>query len=387
MICTLKNIRRNDWILQMHSAEAKSRKAGHCLVFASCASLLKSNTDYIESEAKRVLMNSSEYISIVENIKREIKAAQYRAAVHANADMLLLYHDIGCVINEHKSWGNKFIDNLATDIRIEFPESKGYSVRNLKYMAKFAETYPDREFVQTVSAQIPWSHNIAIIEKVKGPEQRIWYIQKTAENGWSHNVLIHQIESGLYQRQVLVDKVSNFESRLPSPQSELAVQTMKDPYVFDFIPFREDMVERDIEQALVRDVTKLLLELGTGFAFLGNQYHLNVGGDDFYIDLLFYNLNLRCYVVIELKTGDFKPEYAGQLNFYLSAVDGILKKEEDNPSIGLLLCKSKNNLVAEYSLKDISKPIGVSEYKVTSSLPDDLEKQLPSVEDIQKRIK
>lgn len=349
--------------------------------------IIVKNTDYIESEVKRVLMNSSEYISIVENIKREIKAAQYRAAIHANVDMLLLYHDIGCVINEHKLWGNRFIDNLATDIRIDFPESKGYSVRNLKYMAKFAETYPNREFVQTVSAQIPWSHNIAIIEKVKDPEQRIWYIQKTAENGWSHNVLIHQIESGLYQRQVLVDKVSNFESRLPSPQSELAAQTMKDPYVFDFIPLREEMLERDIEQALVRDVTKLLLELGTGFAFLGNQYHLNVGGDDFYIDLLFYNLNLRCYVVIELKAGDFKPEYAGQLNFYLSAVDGILKKEEDNPSIGLLLCKSKNNLVAEYSLKDISKPIGVSEYKVTRSLPDALEEQLPSVEDIQKRIK
>ena len=263
----------------------------------------------------------------------------------------------------------------------------GYSVRNLKYMAKFAETYPDRKFVQTVSAQIPWSHNIAILEKVKDPQQRIWYIEKTAENGWSHNVLIHQIESSLYERQVLADKVTNFEHRLPSPQSELAVQTMKDPYVFDFIPFRENMLERDIEQALVRDVTKLLLELGTGFAFLGNQYPLNVGGDDFYIDLLFYNLNLRCYVVIELKTGDFKPEYAGQLNFYLSAVDGILKKEQDNPSIGLLLCKSKNNVVAEYSLKDISKPIGVSEYKITSSLPDDLEKQLPSVEDIQKRIK
>ena len=349
--------------------------------------IIVKNTDYIESEVKRVLMNSSEYISIVENIKREIKAAQYRAAIHANVDMLLLYHDIGCVINEHKLWGNRFIDNLATDIRIDFPESKGYSVRNLKYMAKFAETYPNREFVQTVSAQIPWSHNIAIIEKVKDPEQRIWYIQKTAENGWSHNVLIHQIESGLYQRQVLVDKVSNFESRLPSPQSELAAQTMKDPYVFDFIPFREEMLERDIEQALVRDVTKLLLELGTGFAFLGNQYHLNVGGDDFYIDLLFYNLNLRCYVVIELKAGDFKPEYAGQLNFYLSAVDGILKKAEDHPSIGLLLCKSKNNLVAEYSLKDISKPIGVSEYKVTSSLPNALEEQLPSVEDILKRIK
>ena len=293
-----------------------------------------------------MLMNTPEYLSIIENIKSEIKAAQYRATIHANSDLLLLYYDIGRTINEYKTWGNKFVENLSYDIRVAFPETKGYSVRNLKYMAKFAARFSDREIVQEVLAQITWYHNIA-----------------------------------------LMDKVTNFERRLPSPQSELAAQTMKDPYVFDFIPFREDMLERDIEQALVRDVTKLLLELGTGFAFLGNQYHLNVGGDDFYIDLLFYNLNLRCYVVIELKTGEFKPEYAGQLNFYLSAVDGILKKDQDNPSIGLLLCKSKNNVVAEYSLKDISKPIGVSEYKVTSSLPDDLEKQLPSVEDIQKRIR
>ena len=225
------------------------------------------------------------------------------------------------------------------------------------------------------------------MDKVKSADEHIWYAEQVAINGWSRNVLVHQIESGLYQRQVLAEKVSNFESRLPSPQSELAAQTMKDPYIFDFIPFKEDMIERDIEQALVKDVTKLLLELGTGFAFLGNQYHLNVGGDDFYIDLLFYNLNLRCYVVIELKTGEFKPEYAGQLNFYLSAVDGILKKEQDNPSIGLLLCKSKNDLVAEYSLKDMSKPIGVSAYQITSNLPEELERQLPSVEDIQKRIK
>lgn len=332
-------------------------------------------------------MNSSEYLATIEQVKQEIKLAQYRAAMHVNADLVLLYHSIGCVINEHKAWGNKFIDNLASDIRMEFPNSKGYSVRNLKYMAKFALAYPDREFVQTVSAQIPWSHNTAILDKIKDPEQRVWYIKKTAENGWSHSVLIHQIESGLYQRQAVAEKVSNFENRLPVPQSELAVQTMKDPYIFDFIPFREDMVERDIERALVQDVTKLLLELGTGFAFLGNQYHLNVGGDDFYIDLLFYNLNLRCYVVIELKTGEFRPEYAGQLNFYLSAVDGIIKTEQDNPSIGLLLCKSKNNLVAEYSLKDMSKPIGISEYRVTSDLPAELEKQLPSVEDIQRRIK
>lgn len=334
-----------------------------------------------------MLMNSGEYLITIEQVKQEIKAAQYRATLHANAELVLLYHSIGCVINAHKEWGNKFIDNLATDLRLEFPDSKGYSVRNLKYMAKFAAAYPDKEFVQQAVAQIPWGHNIVLLDKIPNPKERIWYIETCRKNGWSRAVLIHQIESGLYQRQVLSEKTSNFEMRLPSPQSELAVQAIKDPYVFDFIPFRADMVERDIEDALVRDVTKLLLELGTGFAFLGNQYHLNVGGDDFYIDLLFYNLNLRCYVVIELKTGEFKPEYAGQLNFYLSAVDELLKKDQDNPTIGLLLCKSKNNLVAEYSLKDMSKPIGVSEYRVTSSLPTELENQLPSVEDLQKRIK
>lgn len=332
-----------------------------------------------------MLMNNNEYIDLVQLVKREIRQAQYKATLNVNKELIMLYYCIGRLINEHKSWGSKFIDNLAADIKIAFPESKGYSVRNLKYMAKFAATY-DEAFVQTVSAQIPWSHNIAILDKVKMPDQREWYIRKVVENGWSHSVLIHQIESGLYQRQAISDKISNFESRLPSLQSELAVQTMKDPYIFDFIPFKEDMVERDIEQALVKDITKLLLELGTGFAFLGNQYHINVGGDDFYIDLLFYNLNLRCYVVIELKSGEFKPDYAGQLNFYLSAVDGIIKSEHDNPTIGLLLCKSKNNVVAEYALKDMSKPIGVSEYRVTSDLPDNLSRQLPSIEDIQKHI-
>ena len=334
-----------------------------------------------------MLINSDDYFSTIETIKQNIRTAQYRATISVNKELLLLYHSIGLVINEHKAWGNKFIENLAADIKLAFPDVTGYSVRNLKYMAKFSLRFPDKEFVQAALAQITWYHHIALMDKVKGADEHIWYAEQAARNGWTRNVLVHQIESGLYQRQVLVEKVSNFENRLPSPQSELALQTMKDPYIFDFIPFKEDMVERDIEQALVKDVTKLLLELGTGFAFLGNQYHLNVGGDDFYIDLLFYNLNLRCYVVIELKTGEYKPEYAGQLNFYLSAVDGILKKEHDNPSIGLLLCKSKNDLVAEYSLKDISKPIGVSAYRVTSNLPEELEKQLPSIEDIQKRIK
>lgn len=333
-----------------------------------------------------MLMNSNEYLSIVESIKKEIRTAQYRATIRVNRELLMLYYSIGDIINKHKTWGNKFIENLAADIKLSFPDATGYSVRNLKYMAKFSSRFPNQEIVQAALAQITWYHHIALMDKVKRPEEHIWYAKQAAKNGWSRNVLVHQIESGLYQRQVLTEKISNFENRLPSPQSELATQTMKDPYIFDFIPFKSDMVERDIEKALVKDVTKLLLELGTGFAFLGNQYHLNVGGDDFYIDLLFYNLNLRCYVVIELKTGEFKPEYAGQLNFYLSAVDGILKKEQDNPSIGLLLCKSKNDLVAEYSLKDMSKPIGVSSYRVTSDLPKELEHQFPSLEDIQKRI-
>lgn len=274
-----------------------------------------------------MLINDNKYLSIIETIKSEIESARFRATISVNSELTMLYYNIGSIINENKSWGNKFIENLAKDIKLEYPNSKGYSVRNLKYMAKFADEYTDKEFVQTVSAQIPWSHNCLIMDKVKTHEKRKWYIEKTIENGWSHSVLTHQIESGLYERQAIAEKISNFENRLPATQSELAIQTMKDPYIFDFIPFKEDMLEKDIEQALVKDITALLLELGTGFAFLGNQYHLNVGGDDFYIDLLFYNLNLRSYVVIELKTGDFKPEYAGQLNFYLSAVDGILKKD------------------------------------------------------------
>lgn len=334
-----------------------------------------------------MLMNNKEYFETIESIKNEIKSAQYKATVSVNRELIMLYYNIGKVINAHKTWGSKFIDNLAADIKLSFPNTTGYSARNLKYMAKFAAMFEDAEIVQAVLAQLTWYHNMALMDKAQDTEQYVWYAQETIKNGWSRNVLVHQIESGLYERQAIAEKISNFENRLASPQSELAVQTMKDPYIFDFIPFKEDMVERDIEQALVKDITKLLLELGTGFAFLGNQYHLNVGGDDFYIDLLFYNLNLRCYIVIELKTGEFKPEYAGQLNFYLSAVDGMLKKDNDNSSIGLLLCKSKNALVAEYALKDMSKPIGVSEYKITNSLPEGLSRQLPSVEDIQKRIK
>lgn len=279
-----------------------------------------------------MLMNDNQYLGVVKEIKERIEQARHSVVLSANKELILMYYEIGKIINFHKSWGNKFIDNLAKDIKLAYPDSTGYSSRNLKYMAKFAAEYTDEQIVQTLSAQLTWSHNIDIMDKVKDMDERKWYMLKAIENGWSHNVLVHQIESKLYERQAVGTKVTNFDKLLPAPQSELAIQTMKDPYVFDFIPFREDMLERDIENALTKQITAFLLELGTGFAFLGNQYHLNVGGDDFFIDLLFYNLNLRCYVVIELKTGDFKPEYAGQLNFYLSAVDGQLKKDTDNPT-------------------------------------------------------
>jgi predicted nuclease of restriction endonuclease-like (RecB) superfamily len=333
-----------------------------------------------------MLLNDNQYLSVVEEIKNKIQSARYKATVAVNSELVLLYHSIGQTINEHKAWGNKFIDNLAKDIALAYPEAKGYSVRNLKYMAKFAAEFTDIQFVQQAVAQIPWGHIIVLLDSVPLDEQRRWYILNTIENGCSRSVLVHQIESKLYERQVIAEKVSNFDCRLPTPQSELAVQTMKDPYVFDFVPFSRDMAERDIENALVKDVTAFLLELGTGFAFLGHQYHLNVGGDDFYIDLLFYNINLRCYVVIELKNEKFKPEHAGQLSFYISAVDGELKKEGDNPTIGLLLCKSKNNLVAEYALQDVNKPMGISEYRL-GELPEEYKNLLPSIEDIQKRIK
>lgn len=333
-----------------------------------------------------MLLNDNQYIAVVEEIKDKIQSARYKATVAVNSELVLLYHSIGIIINEHKSWGNKFIDNLSKDITLAYPSAKGYSVRNLKYMAKFAAEFTDMEFVQQAVAQIPWGHVIVLLDSVPLDEQRRWYILNTIQHGCSRSVLVHQIESKLYERQVIAEKVSNFDCRLPAPQSELAVQTMKDPYVFDFVPFSRDMEERDIENALVKDVTAFLLELGTGFAFLGHQYHLNVGGDDFYIDLLFYNINLRCYVVIELKNEKFKPEHAGQLSFYISAVDGELKKEGDNPTIGLLLCKSKNNLVAEYALQDINKPMGVSEYRL-GELPEEYKDLLPSIEDIQKRFK
>jgi len=333
-----------------------------------------------------MLINDSEYSKIINDIKLEIRQAKHRAMLSVNSELITLYWNIGNVINQHNSWGSKFIDNLSRDIKFEFPNAKGYSVRNLKYMAKFAKTYTNFTFVQRNVAQIPWRHNTAILDKVKDSNEREWYITEVIKNGWSRDWLITQIENNLYKRQVIVHKVTNFDLRLPSPQSELVKQTMKDPYIFDFIEDRDGIIEREIESEMVINVTKLLLELGTGFAFVGEQYHIEVEKEDFYIDLLFYNLKLRCYVIVELKTGDFKPEYAGKLNFYVSAVDDLLRHKDDNPSIGLLLCKNKKGMIAEYSLKDIEKPIGVSEYKLFEKLPKEYADILPSIDDIESRI-
>ena len=334
----------------------------------------------------KMLINDSDYLSIVNDIKARIRAAQRRVLLAANGELFSLYWNIGRVINEYSVWGNKFIENLARDIKLDFPDAKGYSIRNLKYMAKFAKTFPEIEIVQSLTAQLTWTHSNALLDKVKDRDIFLWYAGRNREEGWTVETLKEQIENSLYERQALTNKTSNFQQRLMPPQSDLAEQTMKDPYMFDFIQYREGMIEREIKAELVKNITKLLLELGTGFAYLGNEYHIEVENEDFYIDLLFYHMKLRCYVVIELKRGDFQPEYAGKLNFYISAVDELMKTEQDNPTIGLLLCKNKRGMIAEYSLRDIEKPIGVSEYKLFKNLPKEYENILPSAEDIEKRI-
>lgn len=334
------------------------------------------------------LINILSYATILEELKTKIRQAQYKAVISANKEMIFLYWDIGKTIliqQEKQGWGTKVIDRLAADLRHEFPEMKGFSARNLKYMRAFAEAYPDKQFVQQLAAQIPWFHNCVIMDKVRVPDQRGWYIRQTIENGWSRNILTLQIENELYRRQGKA--ISNFRKTLPSPQSDLAHQTLKDPYIFDFLTLDKETHERAVEKELVNHITKFLLELGSGFAFVGSQYHIEISKKDFYIDLLFYHLKLRCYIVIELKTGDFKPEYAGQLNFYLSAVDSRIKNKDDNPSIGITLCKNKDRIIAEYALRNMTKPMGVSEYKLSRVIPEKLRKALPTVEEIEQELK
>ncbi len=320
-------------------------------------------------------------------LKSRIQSAQVRAALAVNSELVRLYWEIGRGILEKQQsegWGAKVIDRLADDLRREFPEMKGFSPRNLKYMRAFAEAWPDEEFVQQVAAQLPWFHNCSVLDKVSDPEIRKWYLQQAREHGWSRNVLVIQIESRLYHRQGKA--ITNFANQLPSPQSDLAQQTLKDPYLFDFLSLGTEAKEREIEGALTTHITRFLLELGAGFSYVGKQMHLDVGGEDFYIDLLFYHLKLRCFVVIELKAGAFKPEYAGQLNFYLSAVDSQLKHHDDNPTIGLLLCKERNKLVAEYALRGVSQPIGIAEFQLVQSVPEEFSDALPSIEQLEAEL-
>ena len=334
-----------------------------------------------------MLINTSEYFTVLEQVKERIKSAQYRAVLGVNREMILLFWNIGKIINENGRYGTGFVENLARDIKSEFPTAKGYSERNLRYMRRFAELFDDFDNLQVPLADLTWYHLQTLMDKVADKTAYLWYADKTLENGWSRNILLHQIDRRLFERQALSDKATNFDRLLPSHQSELARDTLKNPYVFEFIGIKDGLIEREIEHELVANIAKTLIELGTGFAFLGNQYHLCIGNEDYYLDLLFYNVRLRCYVVIELKAGKFKPEYAGKLNFYLSAVDDLLRHEHDNPSIGILLCKERDKLTAEYALRDINKPIGVSEYKLSDFVPQELADTLPSAEDIEKRIR
>jgi predicted nuclease of restriction endonuclease-like (RecB) superfamily len=327
------------------------------------------------------------YAALLSSIKARIQAAQVRAALAVNRELVLLYWGIGSEISrrqEAEGWGTKVIDNLGRDLRSSFPDMGGLSPRNLKYMKAFADAWPDELIVQQLVAQLPWGHNVRLLDKVNSVEERIWYANAAIENGWSRNVLVLQIEAGLHRRQGKA--VTNFKRTLPDPQSDLAQQLLKDPYNFDFMMLSKDAQERELESGLVGHIRQFLLELGVGFAFVGSQYPLEVGGEDFRIDLLFYHLKLRCYLVIDLKMTPFKPEYAGKMNFYLAAVDDMLRHPDDKPSIGLILCKTKNRIIAEYALRNMAAPMGISQFTHLEDLPNQLKGTLPTIEEIEAEL-
>jgi len=332
-----------------------------------------------------------EYKSFIKNIKERVRKVQIIASVKVNQELLKFYWQLGEEIVEKQkttSWGSGFLKQLSHDLMVEFPNIKGFSHRNLKYIRQWYLFYfTGNENGQQVVAhliQIPWGHNLHIITKSKSKEEALYYVQQTIQYGWSRSLLTHQIESQLYEREGKA--LTNFSTTLPSPQSDLANQMLKDPYNFDFLTMTKKFNERELEDGLTEHITKFLMELGQGFAFIGRQQKLTIGEQDFYIDLLFYHVKLHCYVVIELKVVDFEPEFAGKLNFYISAVDGEIRGENDNPTIGILICKSKNSTIVEYALKDINKPIGVSEYQISNVLPKELKSSLPTIEEIEAEL-
>jgi predicted nuclease of restriction endonuclease-like (RecB) superfamily len=325
------------------------------------------------------------YAVILEDIKKQIRESRLKAALAVNCELIKLYWKIGAAILEKQKiskWGDKILENLSRDLSEEFPDMKGFGTQNLKYMKRFASEYDESEFGQQAVDQLPWGHNVALIYSVKNKIERQFYIRETIANGWSRNVLEIQIKTKLFHRQGKT--INNFKRTLPAEQSDLINQTLKDPYIFDFLTIGKEASELEIEKELSHQITKFLLELGKGFSFVGRQFHLKIGGDDFYIDLLFYHIRLKCYVVVELKAEKFKPEDAGKLNFYLAAIDGKVKGDDDNPTIGILLCRGKNGLVAEYSLRGINKPIGVTNYEITEKLPKKFQTQLPTIAEIEK---
>ncbi|MDR3692081.1 MAG: PDDEXK nuclease domain-containing protein [Fimbriimonas sp.] len=329
----------------------------------------------------------AEYGPFLEDLKKQIRSAQIRAVVAVNSELVMLYWNIGrriAAVQETQGWGKKIVPALSADLMKAFPEMKGFSSRNLDYMLAFAKAWPDEPISQQLVAKLPWGHNIHLLQTIDDPQTRRWYAEKALTNGWSRNVLSLQIKSRLHERQGAAP--TNFGATLPAPQSDLANNLLKDPYNFDFLGLSDESHEREIEKALVVHVRKFLLELGVGFAFVGSQYPIEVAGEDFFLDLLFYHVRLHCFVVIELKATKFKPEYAGKLNFYLSAVDDLLRTEGDAPTIGLILCQDKNRVLAEYALRDMSKPIGVSTFQLTESLPEEIRTALPTIEQLEQEL-
>ncbi len=330
----------------------------------------------------------TEYLAWVNELKTLIQKTQIKAAIAVNKQLLELYWSIGKSISEKvnkSNWGSSVVEELSKDLKKEFPNQKGFSRSNLFSMKKWYEFYSNSnieiEKVQQLVGQIPWGHNVVIISKSKSIEEAIFYTNKTLENNLSRSVLIHQIELGLYDRKGKA--ITNFNNTLPAPHSELANETLKDPYKFDFLTLQEKAIEKDIEEQLVKHITSFLLELGKGFSFVGRQVPIKIDNQDFYIDLLFYHIKLKCYVVIELKAIEFKAEFAGKMNLYLSAVDDTLKTENENPTIGILLCKSKSKIIAEYALRGMTQPIGIAEYEIDKALPKEIKTELPTIEDIE----
>ncbi|WP_233587422.1 YhcG family protein [Corallococcus sp. CA049B] len=318
-------------------------------------------------------------------MKARIHAAQQRATLAVNRELLALYWRIGrdiLVRQRRAGWGTGIVERVSADLHSAFPEMKGFSRANLMYMRAFAKAWPDEaSIVQQPVGQLPWSHNLVLLTKLKTTQARLAYAARAIEHGWSRTVLSLHIEQRTLDREGKA--VTNFAERLPKPRSDLARESLKDPYRFDFLTLGADANERELEDALVTHISRFLIELGAGFAYVGRQVHLEIDGRDFYLDLLFYHLRLRCYVVVELKAGEFEPEHAGKLNFYLSAVDAKMRGEHDGPSIGILLCKTKSRVIAEYALRDTNKPMGVAEYQLVQALPVRLESSLPSIEQLE----